>query len=472
MPPTLALSLYVVLLATLLWLDRARGSERSPALWIPVIWIFFVATRLPSQWIGDSQTFVPSQALEEGNSTDRSIFIILIILSIIVLVSRSFQWRSFFTLNRALIVFLLFAALSACWSDFPLVSIKRWSRDLGNYLAVLVVLTHPDPVEALRTVMRRLSYLLIPISVLLIKYFREMGLYYNSWTGTETCIGAASSKNSLGALCVGAGIFLLWDILTTWPSRHTRASKRRLLVNATLLAMNLWLLQRSHSATSLLCLLLGFVTLVAVNSSILERRPRLFALLVPTCVLLCPFLVFTLNLRTQIAEAVGRDPTLTERTQIWDFLTTMETNPILGTGYDSFWLGDRLQAVASRFGPLNEAHNGYLEIYLNLGIAGLALFVVFLIVSYRSALGRAGPMGPLRTFGITVWSVVLIYNVTESAFSWDLMWIIFLLGTLAVPMEPSDFGDTADDVMYAECDEALAEQPVPFFRARDSLRSY
>ena len=114
-------------------------------------------------------------------------------------------------------------------------------------------------------------------------------------------------------------------------------------MSATLLAMNLWLLHRSHSATSWLCLLVGFVILAAANSSTLRRRPQLLALWAPTCVLLCPILVFGLNLRAEIAETVGRDPTLTERTQIWDFLTTMKTDPILGTGYDSFWLGARLQ---------------------------------------------------------------------------------------------------------------------------------
>ena len=82
------------------------------------------------------------------------------------------------------------------------------------------------------------------------------------------------------------------------------------------------------------------------------------------------------------------------------------------------------------------------------------LFVVFLIVSYRSALGRPDLLALLGPLGITLWSVLLIYNLTESAFAWDLMWVIFLLGNLAVPLQTSEFGHTSDeDVVYAGCGE-------------------
>ena len=35
-------------------------------------------------------------------------------------------------------------------------------------------------------------------------------------------------------------------------------------------------------------------------------------------------------------------------------------------------------------GHLNEAHNGYLEVYLNLGIIGVILIIGFLIAGYRN----------------------------------------------------------------------------------------
>ena len=63
----------------------------------------------------------------------------------------------------------------------------------------------------------------------------------------------------------------------------------------------------------------------------------------------------------------------------------MHTNPLVGTGYESFWLGPRLKDVWAQTGAgINEAHNGYLEVYLNQGLIGLVLLGGFLIASYRT----------------------------------------------------------------------------------------
>ena len=99
---------------------------------------------------------------------DRTIYSALILLAIGILMSRSFKWGSFFSRNLALMAFLSFALLSVFWSDFPFVAFKRWFRDFGNYLVILVVLSDPRPLEAVRTLLRRFCYLLIPLSVLLI----------------------------------------------------------------------------------------------------------------------------------------------------------------------------------------------------------------------------------------------------------------------------------------------------------------
>ena len=52
MPPFLALFLWFILLLALLCWDPARDRKTSPALWVPVIWLFIVGSQLPSQWLG------------------------------------------------------------------------------------------------------------------------------------------------------------------------------------------------------------------------------------------------------------------------------------------------------------------------------------------------------------------------------------------------------------------------------------
>ena len=60
-----------------------------------------------------------------------------------------------------------------------------------------------------------------------------------------------------------------------------------------------------------------------------------------------------------IIEALHRDPTLTGRTVLWQMLLKHAGNPIIGTGFDSFWMGDRLLAIGQGYWwQPNEAHNG------------------------------------------------------------------------------------------------------------------
>jgi exopolysaccharide production protein ExoQ len=433
MSPSLALAVWLIFLAGLLYLDPARIVGTSPALWVPVIWMFIVGTRLPSQWLG-GKVVSAARAFEEGNSLDRTIFCIFILLATGILMSRSFKWSDFFGRNLALTAFLLFALLSVLWSDFPFVSFKRWFRDLGNYLVVLVVLSDPDPVEAVRTVLRRLCYILISLSVLLIKYYPDIGIQYNYWTGGAMYVGPTTGKNLLGVVCLVSGLFFFWDIIVRWPDHNEWRTKRVILIDLAFIAMTLWLLHRANSATSRVCLILGCLVIAAAHTKVLQRRPKYLKALIPSCLLLYPILAFGFNMNAELAGAVGRDPTFTERTAIWDILPAMQPNLLLGAGYESFWLGNRLKVIwQSSVGSINEAHNGYLEVYLNLGIVGVLLLGAFLIASYRTICKRLTPFTSFASLTLALWSVMLLYNVTEAAFKWHPMWFMFLLAALAVP---------------------------------------
>src|SRR5438309_5634181 len=178
MPASLALVLCTVFLWWLFRHDPAKAPKTSLALWVPLIWIFIVGSRLPSQWFGYQMGFSEGDASTEGNSLDRIIYFALIFLALAILKSRGFKWGDFLMRNSALTALLVFGLISVVWSDFPFVSFKRWFRDLGNYLAIIVILSHGDRIEAVCTLLRRLCYLLIPTSLLLIKYYPNLGKQY------------------------------------------------------------------------------------------------------------------------------------------------------------------------------------------------------------------------------------------------------------------------------------------------------
>jgi exopolysaccharide production protein ExoQ len=434
MPPFLALLLWVILLAALLRFDPAKDARISLALWVPVIWMFILGSRLPSQWLGGDMG-QSMQALEAGNPLDRSIDIVLILLSIGILRSRSFKWAEFFTRNLFLIAYVAFALVSILWSDFPFVAFKRWFRDLGNYLVILVVLSDPRPLEAVRTVLRRLSYLLVSLSIVLIKYYSELGRHYSFWSGAAEYVGAATSKNMLGLLCLISGLLFFWDTVARWAERKQRRTKQAILVNVAFLAMTLWLMNLAQSTTSNVCLILGCMVIAAAHSKVFRNHPNLLKVLIPAFFCLYLILDFGLDMNGSMAVAVGKDPTLHDRTKIWAALLSMHTNPLVGTGYQSFWLGTRLQTFwqSAELGHINEAHNGYLEVYLELGLIGVSLLVGFLVASYRAICKRLSPQSSLAILGSATWMTLVFYNMSEAAFQVGLLWMVFLMGAIVVP---------------------------------------
>ena len=309
MPPILALLSWFVLLVALLRFDPARESGTSVALWVPLIWMLIIGSRLPSQWLEAGHVTRTAQALLEGNPLDRNIDFILILLAISVLISRSFKWGSFITNNFALVLLISFALVSVLWSDFPFIAFKRWFRDLGNYMAILVVLSDPHPLEAVRTLLRRLSYVLTSLSIVLIKYYPDISKDYNWWTGASYISGATTSKNMLGVLCLVSGIFFFWDTATRWSDRNDRRTRKIIIVNIAFFAVTLWLLNLANSATSRVCLVIGCLVIAAAHSGWGKRHPGFLKVLIPATFFMYLIVAFGFDLNGQLAVQVGRDPT-------------------------------------------------------------------------------------------------------------------------------------------------------------------
>jgi O-antigen ligase len=287
--------------------------------------------------------------------------------------------------NQWLTIFLAFCLLAVVWSDFPFVSAKRWIKLLGNPVMALVLLTEPDPEESFITTMKRCAYVLLPISILFIKYFPDLGRSYDEWSGQGMFTGIATNKNELGFDCWILGAAVFWHLLHVlrWPRGTARRDE--LILCSGLMAMDLWLLKYAHSASSLVAFLLATGIILFLGFRWVNKRS------VDAYVLSGAVIVavgcFGLGLSDSVIHLLGRNDTLTGRTDIWHVLWHWDINPLLGTGYEGFWLGDRRLAVAQALDLsfLNEAHNGYLETYLNLGFIGVGITAALLLATYGKA---------------------------------------------------------------------------------------
>ena len=132
---------------------------------------------------------------------------ILILIAVGTLFSRSFNWGGFCTRNVVLVTFLLYALVSFVWSDFCFITRPQAVvSGPGQLLRHPVVLSDPHPLEAVRSLLRRLAYLLIPLSILLNKYYPNMSKQYDPWTGAAMFVGTAG-RNILSIMCLISGIF-------------------------------------------------------------------------------------------------------------------------------------------------------------------------------------------------------------------------------------------------------------------------
>src|ERR1700690_1473511 len=434
MPPGLATAVCLLLMATCFYLDRDKARV-SWTLWIPVGWLAICASRTVGQWLVGNIGMDTSAGFEEGSSFDAAVFGSFVIAGLGVVAKRRRRVASVLRANWPLLLFFLYCAASISWSDFPAVAFKRWIKAVGDLTMVLIVLTDPQPRAALKRFLTWPGFVLVPLSILLIRYYPALGRSYSAWTGEAFKVGVATGKNGLGYVCLIFGLGSLWCIFSLLKQGINRQTRRPLLANLALLVLTLWLFNMAHSATSFACFFIGGSLMFAVSQRSVWRRPALIHGMVATVLFLVVYGLF-INPKVGLTEAVGRDSTLTGRTRIWNDALRLTVNPVVGAGYESFWLGKRLEEIwLTNWEHPNQAHNGYLEVYLDLGWAGLALVATMIIAGYRDAVRAVSRAPSLIGLKIAFLVVAILYNCTEHAFrELHPVWIMFLLAVITLPV--------------------------------------
>lgn len=447
MSQSLALWICVVGVAGLFYLDRDESARTSKALWLPIIWLSIAGSRSPFAWFGmRTLQEIPGQ-LPEASLPDQLLAVSLLLLGLVVLLLRRKKVTSLLKANWPIMLYFCFCLASLLWSDFPAWGLKRWARALGDLIMVLIVATEVKPTAAFRRLFSRVGFVLLPASVLLIRYYPQLGTAWEPFGDVQEFVGVTTNKNVLGNLVYLIGLGALWQILILVRDRDVPNRGRRLLAQCTLIAFGIYLLYTAHCATAVACLILGTGLMLAVSRPLFGYRPAAVHVLVLSLVLVGGFAAL-LGVRDTITEALGRKPDLTGRTEIWQIVIPLAPNPIGGAGFETFWVGPRVAKIFSLIGGLvrtNEAHNGYIEVYLNLGLLGVGLIALILAQGYlRSvAVFRRDPAlgGLLVAYVVTA----VTYNVTEAGFRMlSLEWFFLLLAIVAANRVVSD-AETASD---------------------------
>lgn len=474
MAPAIATVVYILGILTLFLLDRDENAWTSKALWIPVIWLLINGSRPVSQWLETGPTIAQADLYLDGSPLDALVWAILLASGVAVLFSRRGQVWTLLRANGPILLFFSFCALSIVWSDYPFIAFKRWIKAAGDVVMILIVLTDLNPEVAIRRFISRAGFVLIPVSVLFIKYYPDLGRSYNPWTWIPMYSGVTTFKNLLGMTCLVCGLGSLWCFVAAYEDKEDTRRVRHLIAHGVILAMVLWLFWMADSMTSLSCFIMAGGVMIAVSQVRSARKPVVIHILVAAVVLVSIFALF-LDSGGGLIESLGRDSTLTGRSAIWNAVLSLDHSPFLGTGFESFWLGRRLQEVLSltKMKGIQEAHNGYLEIYLNLGWVGITLLALLIMAGYRNviAMFRRDPRaGRIR---LAFFIVAVVYSFTEAGFKMLApVWICFLLAVMAVPIAPIPERLQLTDIDHTEIFPEVARQPdhiVPAGFCRESV---
>jgi exopolysaccharide production protein ExoQ len=427
---------FAFLILLLFRLNREKDVKTSMAIWVPVMWVFIAASRNISSWLQIHPENVSDQYLE-GSPLDRAVLTAILALGVMVLLGRSGRVARILKSNLPILLYFVYCCISVLWSDFPDVSLKRWFRALGDVVMVLIVLTDPNWTAALRRLLSRIGFVVVPLSILFIRYIPEMGRAY-SRGGAPSWTGVATDKNALGMICLVFGLASIFRFLQIYKGEESTRRTGPLIANGAMVAMTFYLLWKVNSATAFSCFFLAGVPMVLTYLYRFARKPAFVNFLV-IAALGVSFSALFLSLGTGMVQELGRDSTLTGRTNIWRSAFTLVHNPLLGAGFESFWVGPRLAQMENLINQgVNQAHNGYIEIYLNLGWVGVLLLGIILIAAYRRILTAVSSNTPEASLRLAYFIVAIAYDFTEAGFKMmNLVWITFLLAAMVPPEGPA-----------------------------------
>jgi len=239
-------------------------------------------------------------------------------------------------------------------------------------------------------------------------------------------VGVTSHKNSLGMIALVSVLTLAWALLERWRSGLWRTDKTGAFAESLGLVISVYVLQLSHSATSIVCTVLGLCILLGTSLPSVKKNIKQTGIWVMIGCMVIFALNETFDIKDEFLELLGRDPTLTTRTEVWPVLLSYQQSPVLGPGFKSFWAGERLKEMLSEYGII-QAHNGYLETYLNGGFVGTGLLVLFLL-SGGSRILKSLLLGR-EAAGVRLmfWVVAVIHNFTEASFNtFEPLWLALL----------------------------------------------
>jgi exopolysaccharide production protein ExoQ len=322
--------------------------------------------------------------------------------------------------SKPLLLLLGFAVLSVVWSKAPDVTLRRSMALIGTSLFGFYLATRYSLMEQLKLVglVTSIVAVLSAATAILMPSIGVMGgQHEGAWRGVFM------HKNELARLMVlGAAS----SLLISGGNWFLRCMKWGVCI------LSVALIVMSTSVTAQVAAVILLAIIAASQALRWNWRWLTSAALVG--IIACGVLIdfFTENAAV-LLPSLGRDGTLTGRTEIWNMVFSfIYAQPLLGYGYSAFWLGG--QSASGMISTIvrwavPHSHNGFLDLWLDLGAVGFTLFILSMGLALRDALlWTRATRGRAALWPLAYLSFMILYNLTESAIlkQNSIFWVLYV----------------------------------------------
>lgn len=363
-------------------------------------------------------------ARAEGNPLDRLVMLGLAGLSILVLLLNWRELRSILLRGSGVWMIAGIALLSVLWSQHPDLTLRR---SILFLCSALIAAGIAAGVKDLSRLHRSFSYFMSAIVVLNLIVIVALPHIGIEELGAR---GIYSQKNVAGLVAMIAMLI----IGTSMAQQSVGSADWCFSLAMLILAFIFLVLTKSKTSLGLTVAVLAIVCFLAI----IEKGGPVLVLGSLLCVLLAGAAVlagiaaFDFDL-ARITAAVFGDTSFTGRDELWAFVYRSATEHfLLGYGYGAFWdvgvgadpllriePGAWLGDIAP--GIINQAHNGYLDLWVQIGLPAMLLgvaTVAFAILAGTVASFMLPKTHRDRTALIAMVALLVVYllhNLTETS---------------------------------------------------------
>ncbi|NEQ65716.1 MAG: O-antigen ligase family protein [Symploca sp. SIO2D2] len=419
LPKSILLIILITLAAYFLLIFIITKQEKVKAIVekLIIISFFFI---IPGVKVFPFGRIHPNQLYQINKSLPTYVGLIILYIAIIVILHGRFEriLQNIILLFKQdfLGIFLVFLLLSTFWSPNPLMTFRYSVVVIGTSTFAFYI-SRKYNWSDLSKFLCWSTGLLALLSAFLALFVPSIGhhnLYRTGWNGVT------NHPLHLANLMAYTALF--------WLANATYQSKNAKIISLGFAGLALMVMNFANSSGALVSF---FVTMIIVVLIPLLRRLNFSQLVIfiSSFTVINTLLIFVVveNLEN-ILTVLGKDITFTGRVPLWNGIFTKLEHPFwLGYGFQGFWQ-PWLEGIHSINSPVYilykslgnshwavHAHNGFLDIYLSLGLVGLTLFTLsFLLNILRSIVYLISSKHAEAGLPLILLIYLLMSNLTES----------------------------------------------------------